>query len=76
MNLPAELPVDTFLYHAGTKLLDNGSLVTNGGRVITATALAPTIQEAAVLAKSVIEQVQFEGSYYRKDIGYEFEGNN
>jgi phosphoribosylamine--glycine ligase len=73
MALPAELPADTFLYHAGTKLLENGSLVTNGGRVITATALAPTIQEAAVLAKLVIEQVQFEGRYYRKDIGYEFE---
>lgn len=74
MELPAELPVDTFLYHAGTQLQEDGTIVTNGGRVITATALAPTIQQAAVLAKSVIGQVQFEGSYYRKDIGYEFEG--
>jgi phosphoribosylamine--glycine ligase len=73
MELPAELPADTFLYHAGTKLLEDGTLVTNGGRVITATALAPTIQEAAVLAKTLIEQVQYEGMYYRKDIGYEFE---
>jgi len=74
MELPAEIPVDTFLYHAGTQLQEDGTIVTNGGRVITATALAPTIQQAAVLAKSVIGQVQFEGSYYRKDIGYEFEG--
>jgi phosphoribosylamine--glycine ligase len=73
MELPMELPADTFLYHAGTKLLEDGTLVTNGGRVITATALAPTIQEAAVLAKTLIEQVQYEGMYYRKDIGYEFE---
>jgi phosphoribosylamine--glycine ligase len=73
MELPNELPADTFLYHAGTKLQDDGTLVTNGGRVITATALAPTIQEAAVLAKTLIEQVQYEGRYYRSDIGYEFE---
>lgn len=73
MELPTELPADTFLYHAGTKLRDDGTLLTNGGRVITATALAPTIQEAAVLAKTLIEQVQYEGRYYRNDIGYEFE---
>ena len=73
MELPMKLPAETFLYHAGTKLQDDGMLVTHGGRVITATALAPTIQEAAVLATSAIAQVKFEGMYYRKDIGYEFE---
>ncbi len=73
MELPKELPADTFLYHAGTAQKEDGTLVTNGGRVITATALAPTIQEAALLAKSAIGQVKFEGMYYRKDIGYEFE---
>jgi phosphoribosylamine--glycine ligase len=73
MELPMELPADTFLYHAGTAQKEDGTLVTNGGRVITATALAPTIQEAALLAKSAIEKVKFEGMYYRKDIGYEFE---
>jgi phosphoribosylamine-glycine ligase len=61
------------LFHAGTKLDANGNLLTNGGRVITATALAATIQEAAASAKAAIEQVQFEGKYYRRDIGYEFE---
>jgi phosphoribosylamine-glycine ligase len=73
MELPMELPADTFLYHADKAQKENGTLVTNGGRVITATALAPTIKEAAVLAKSAIEQMKFEGMYYRKDIGYEFE---
>jgi phosphoribosylamine-glycine ligase len=68
-----ELPADTFLYHAGTEQKEDGTLVTKGGRVITATALAPTIQEAALLAKSAIEKVKFEVMYYRKDIGYEFE---
>ncbi len=61
------------LFHAGTKLMQDGTLVTNGGRVITATALASTIQLATARAKEGIEQVQFEGKYYRRDIGYEFE---
>jgi phosphoribosylamine--glycine ligase len=61
------------LFHAGTKLLDDGTLVTNGGRVITATSLAPTIQQAAAQAKTLIQQVQYEGLYFRRDIGYEFE---
>jgi len=73
MQIPAEIPGDTFLYHAGTSVLADGTLVTNGGRVITATALAPTIQDAAASAKHLIDQVKFEGVYYRKDIGYEFE---
>ncbi len=73
MELPVELPANTFLYHAGTKRQEDGTLVTNGGRVITATALAPTIQQASASAKQLIAQVAFEGMYYRKDIGYEFE---
>jgi len=73
MQLPGSLPQDVMLFHAGTKLDANGNLLTNGGRVITATALAATIQEAAAHAKAAIEQVQFEGKYYRRDIGYEFE---
>ncbi|HSC53785.1 MAG TPA: phosphoribosylamine--glycine ligase [Phnomibacter sp.] len=73
MQLPASLPADTMLFHAGTKLLEDGSLVTNGGRVITATAIAPTIQQAAAEAKLAIQQVQYDGMYFRNDIGYEFE---
>jgi phosphoribosylamine--glycine ligase len=61
------------LFHAGTQLREDGTLVTSGGRVITATSLAPTIQQAAAQAKASIAQVQFEGMYFRNDIGYEFE---
>lgn len=73
IHIPSQVPEGTFLYHAGTSMRETGELVTSGGRVITATALAPTIQEAAAKAKKLIAQVQFEGAYYRKDIGYEFE---
>ncbi len=73
MQIPVKVPDDAFLYHAGTAQNEDGTLVTNGGRVITATALAPTIQQAAAKAKKLIGEVKFEGIYYRKDIGYEFE---
>ncbi|CAN5680608.1 phosphoribosylamine--glycine ligase [soil metagenome] len=64
---------NTLIFHAGTKLLEDETLVTNGGRVITVTSLAADIQSAAAKSKRVIEQISFEGKYYRKDIGYEFE---
>jgi phosphoribosylamine---glycine ligase len=62
---------DAFIFHAGTKQQD-GKVVTNGGRVVCATALATSINEALEKSKELIEKVKFEGKYYRKDIGYEF----
>jgi phosphoribosylamine--glycine ligase len=73
MQLPAQLPPDSILFHAGTRLDNAGQLLTNGGRVITATSIAATIQEAAARAKALVAQVHFEGVYFRNDIGYEFE---
>lgn len=63
---------ETFLYHAGTRLLEDDTLVTNGGRVISVTSMANTIQRAVEKATNVAEEVSFDGRYYRKDIGYEF----
>ncbi|MES2646886.1 MAG: phosphoribosylamine--glycine ligase [Bacteroidota bacterium] len=76
MHIPQELQTNdasTIVFHAGTKVLETGQLVTNGGRVITVTSLADDIQSAAAKSKEVIEQIAFDGKYYRKDIGYEFE---
>jgi phosphoribosylamine---glycine ligase len=70
MQLPSN-PGDVLLFHAGTKA-EGGQLLTNGGRVITATALRPTLYEAAEASRKVVEQIQFEGKYYRRDIGWEF----
>lgn len=60
------------IFHAGTKKDENSQLITNGGRVLAVTSLQDSIALAAQEAKAAIEQVQFEGKYYRKDIGYEF----
>jgi phosphoribosylamine--glycine ligase len=78
-----DLPIDgltdlridktSLVFHAGTKLNGAGETVTNGGRVLTVTSSAGTIAEAVEKSEKVLEQISFEGIYYRKDIGYEFE---
>ena len=57
------------VYHAGTKLDENGALVTAGGRVLGVTATAATLAEAIEKAYCAAEAASFEGAYYRKDIG-------
>ena len=63
----------SFVFHAGTKII-NESVVTNGGRVLAVTSYGNTIAEAVITSKKVLEKISFEGMYFRKDIGYEFEG--
>ncbi|WP_373779029.1 phosphoribosylamine--glycine ligase [Glaesserella sp.] len=48
----------------------NGKLVTNGGRVLCATALGPNVLEAQQKALKLAEQIQWQGRFYRRDIGY------
>ena len=56
------------VFHAGTKL-DGNTAVTNGGRVLSLTAKAPTLDEAMEKAYKMAELIDFEGKTYRKDIG-------
>ncbi|QQK07990.1 phosphoribosylamine--glycine ligase [Miniphocaeibacter halophilus] len=56
------------VFHNGTKL-KNEKLVTNGGRVLSVTALAETLEEAGNKVYENINRINFEGRYYRKDIG-------
>jgi phosphoribosylamine---glycine ligase len=62
---------DLFVFHSGTKEAD-GSIVTNGGRVICATALADKLVDAVQKSKQEIKRIEFDKKYYRRDIGYEF----
>ena len=59
-----------FVYHAGTKLSDNGEFLTNGGRVIGVTAKGNDLREALDIAYKGVEGISFEGAHYRKDIGH------
>ncbi|RPD44457.1 phosphoribosylamine--glycine ligase [Paracnuella aquatica] len=63
---------DTLLFHAGTAEKD-GSIVTSGGRVLCVTSFGNTVAEAVAKSKDRLVGVSFEGMYFRKDIGYEFE---
>jgi len=61
----------SYLFHAGTSQTPAGT-VTNGGRVLAITSLAPSLQEALKLSYDNAHKIQFEGKNYRQDIGYEF----
>ena len=62
---------DTILFQAGTKS-EGDEIVTAGGRVLCATALGHTVKEALEKSKSRLQKIQFEGMYFRNDIGFEF----
>jgi len=62
---------DTMLFHAGTKA-EGDQILTNGGRVITATSFGDSIKEAAQKSSAALSGIHFEGMYFRRDIGYEF----
>jgi len=57
------------VFHAGTKI-DNGNVVTNGGRVLCVTALGTTVAEAQKLAYAQADTIHWEGGFCRRDIGY------
>ena len=59
------------VFHSGTKKV-NKDIVTNGGRVLTVSALSKTLTEAVELSKEILNQIYFDGMHYRNDIGYEF----
>ena len=68
ITLPAALPENVTIYHAGDKLED-GKLVTSGGRVLGVTAAAPTLRQALADAYAAADLVDFDGKYLRHDIG-------
>jgi phosphoribosylamine---glycine ligase len=59
---------DSILFHAGTKL-ENGKVVTNGGRVIAVTSYGKDYQEGIKKSYQSIAKLQFDKMYYRTDIG-------
>ena len=66
--IPAELPENVTVYHAGDKLTSDG-LVTSGGRVLGVTAVADTLPRALEDAYAAARGISFEGAFMRSDIG-------
>lgn len=57
------------VFHAGTSL-ENGEVVTNGGRVLCVTALGKTVSEAQANAYRHVQEITWANEYHRTDIGY------
>lgn len=68
-GLPTTASPGEHVFHAGTKTVD-GKVVTNGGRVLCATALGNTVSEAQQRAYGLVEKISWPGMNYRTDIAY------
>ncbi|MGF1494414.1 MAG: phosphoribosylamine--glycine ligase [Microcoleaceae cyanobacterium] len=64
---------EVVVFHAGTKL-QNGQIRTDGGRVLGVTVVEPSFQAAINAAYQAIDRIEFEGMYYRRDIGFRIQG--
>ena len=70
-GLENEHSKDSLIFHAGTKS-DKDKIITNGGRVLCVTSFAETVYEAVEKSRDVLDNIDYDGIYYRRDIGYEF----
>ena len=68
MRIP-EAEKDAMIFHAGTKLASDNTVITNGGRVIVSVAMARTLNSARQKSQRLAKNIIFDGRYYRKDIG-------
>lgn len=58
------------VFHAGTKIDDRDNILSNGGRVLCAAALGATLEEAQNKAYQIVNQIDWDGAYFRTDIGF------
>ncbi len=68
-GLENEMP-DAYVFHAGTKRLEDGTIVTDGGRVLAVVGFGESFGKAKERAYARLETVSFEGMHYRRDIGW------
>ena len=59
---------NTLIFHAGTRL-DKGNIVTEGGRVLAITGKGNSLEQARKLAYDTVSAIDWDGLYFRKDIG-------
>jgi len=62
---------DAVVFHAGTRLSEDGGVLTNGGRVLSVTAFGKDFREALEKSYANVGKIRFTDSYYRKDLGFD-----
>jgi phosphoribosylamine--glycine ligase len=68
-GLAAAEALGVTVFHAGTRISEDGRLVAAGGRVLNVTALGHDISEARALAYAAIRKIRWHGGHFRRDIG-------
>lgn len=68
-GIPESDTTGAVVFHAGTKI-EQGKLVTDGGRVLAVSAVGEDFEGARASVYQAVECIEFEGMYYRRDIGY------
>ena len=68
-GLPADSEADRKVFHAGT-VEKEGAIVTHGGRVLCVTALGKSVGAAQSRAYGLVNQISWNGAFYRRDIGF------
>jgi phosphoribosylamine--glycine ligase len=58
------------VFHAGTKNDDEGNILSSGGRVLCAAALGDTLEQAQKKTYQIVNQIDWDGAYFRTDIGF------
>lgn len=66
-----KLQDSSLVFHMGTQQKGD-DIITSGGRVLAVTAFGNSVSEASAAAREIQDSIQFEGKYYRRDIGFEF----
>ena len=61
---------EAWVNHAGTGQNVKGELISTGGRVLSCSAIGPTLEDAVEMAYALLDTIDLEGSHYRKDIGF------
>lgn len=63
---------DSLIFHAGTTInIETGEVVTSGGRVVAITSLADTAKDALNSSFGKVDDIDFQGKYYRRDLGFD-----
>lgn len=63
---------DSLIFHAGTAInIETGEVITSGGRVIAITSLADTAKDALNSSFTKVDDIDFQGKYYRRDLGFD-----